>query len=642
MTADSRRAIRDALVETARQTETPEPGLCLKLARASFEAGDLPAAYSWVARVADSHGPFTAWASAAAALGRFEGEAKPDARRSVRVALAGSYTTSQFGPLLRLAALRRGVHVELYEAPYDSYTQDIFDSKSGLHAFDPDYVLLAPHHGAVRFPTLADDARRTLDDEVARWATLWQTVRETTRARVVQHNIAVPPDTAWGHVSARVPGSRDDLLRMLNFELARAADEHVVIVDCDRVAAGFGKSRWFDDRYWYLAKQAVALDALPELARHTAAVIAAAEGLSAKCVAVDLDNTLWGGVIGEDGLAGVRLGGSAQGEAHLALQEYLLALRSRGILLAVVSKNNDSDAREMFERHPDMRLQLSDFAAFFANWDDKPSNLRAVASTLNIGLDSIVFVDDNPAEREVVRQVVPEVEVLPLPPDPSGYVRALSDSLLFEAAALTREDLARAEQYRARAAAAELERQVGAIETFYETLEMEAQIAPFDELNLPRIAQLVGKTNQFNVTTRRHGVNELREFMEHERFVTLYLRLRDRFVDHGLVALMIGEQNNGTIELDTWLMSCRVIGRTVENAMLRRMCEIAVERGSPRLRGTFIQTAKNAVVRDVFERFGFEFVAEADGQTIWEYDIEKKGIIQSEYIGTRDEALANA
>jgi FkbH-like protein len=467
-------------------------------------------------------------------------------------------------------------------------------------------------------------------------------VQQHSQARVVQHTIAIRPETHWGHVASRVRGTRDEMLRTLNARLGEAAGTNVLTVDCDRVAAAFGKSRWFDDRYWHLAKQAVALDALPELSRHTAAVLAAAEGLSAKCIALDLDNTLWGGVIAEDGLSGIQLGGGARGEAFVAFQEYLLALRARGVILAVASKNNDADAREPFEQHPDMRLRLDHFAAFHANWDDKPSSLKAIASELNIGLDSIVFVDDNPAERAIVRQLLPEVEVLPMPEDPSDYVRALSDSLLFELAALTSEDLQRAGQYQARAAAAAQAQQAGTLEEYYVSLRMEAAIAPFDELNMPRIAQLVGKTNQFNLTTRRHGLTELQAFMADDAYVTMHLRLRDQFGDHGLVALLIARQEGEVFDIDTWLMSCRVIGRTVENAMLSRLCELAAARGAARLRGTYIPSAKNAPARDVFERLGFTLVSDDEGVTVWEYDIEHRGAITSEFIGLWDEHVVNA
>ena len=618
--------------------EMPDPTACVKRARALFDY-DPDGAYDWLVRVADQPSSFRAWASAGATLSKFEAQAAPPARRSVRVALAGSYTTSQLGPLLRLAALRRGVHVELHEADFDTYAQQVLDPGSALHSFDPDYVILAPHEGAISFSPLAEDPDAALDAEVSRWTALWDGVARHSRARVIQHTIAIRPDGPWGHLSVRVPGSRDEMLRALNTRLAQAATDGVLLVDCDRIAGAVGKAHWFDDRYWHLSKQAVALDALPHLARHTAAILAAAEGLTAKCLVVDLDNTLWGGVIAEDGLAGIDLGSGPIGEAHVSFQEYLLALRSRGIILAVVSKNNDADAREPFERHPDMRLALSDIAVFLANWTDKATNLRRVASELNIGLDALVFVDDNPAERQIVRQMLPEVEVIALPAEPAGYVRAVSDSLLFESAIMTADDLTRAEQYKARAAAATLAQDAGSLEDFYSSLGMEAVIAPFDETNLSRIVQLIGKTNQFNLTTRRHGLAEVRAFMDDDRCVTLYLRLRDRFGDHGLVALMMAQQQEEVMEIDTWLMSCRVIGRTVENAMFRRLCEISLDRGCTSVRGSFIRTAKNDLVADLFARLGFDPIWEEADRSDWTYDLAATGLPPSDHIRLAEAAL---
>jgi len=557
-----------------------------------------------------------------------------DKALEVRAAVAGSYTTSQFVPLLRLAALRRGIYLHLFEADFDSYAQIVLDPKSALYEFEPDYVVLAPHEGAVGFPPFTEDVDRALDAEVARWKTLWDTIGRCSHARVIQHNFALRPETAWGHISTRVRGSRDEMMRTLNLRLAEAADANVLLVDCDRVASDFGKRRWFDDRYWHAAKQAVALDALPDLARHTAAVLAASEGLGSKAVVVDADNTLWGGVVAEDGLAGIQLGDNPQGAAFVAFQEYLLALRSRGILLAVVSKNNDADAREPFERHPDMRLSLSDVDVFIANWRDKATNMRRVSAELNIGLDSLVFVDDDPAERDVIRQILPEVEVIALPPDPVGYVRAVSQSLLFETASVTSADLERSGYYRARASAANLEEATGSLEEFYLSLEMAAVVAPFDELNLSRIVQLIGRTNQFNITTRRHTLADVRRFMDNDRFLTLYLRLRDRFGDHGLVGILIAEQDDDAIAIDTWLMSCRVIGRTVENTMFYELCQRARQRGGRRIRGTFAPTEKNGLVSDLFPRLGFELEYELEGSSRWTYDLTTKEAPPGEYIKT--------
>ncbi|MDP8957903.1 MAG: HAD-IIIC family phosphatase [Actinomycetota bacterium] len=628
---DLQRAV-EAYLEAARSQETAEAETCLKLARCYVRLDDPDSAYLWLGKVVNAGDHFPSWLAAASLLRQLEAQHPPAAKRSAKVALLSSYTSVQLAPLLRLAALRQGIYVELYQPDYGQYRQEIIDGRSRLYEFEPDFVIIAPHEGDLALPKFSQDPEEDVAVELSRWESLWRLVQERLRGRVIQHNFAIRPEQAMGHLGARLPGSRYVMTQMLNARLGQAAGSNVSILDCERLSSLFGKLRWFDDRYWYLSKQAVALDALPMLARHTVALLAAELGLSRKCLVLDLDNTLWGGVIGEEGLGGIKLGDGPEGEAFVALQEYILKLRDKGVILAACSKNNEADAREPFEKHPDMRLKLEDFAMFVANWDPKPDNLRRIARTLNIGLDSLVFVDDNPAEREVIRQLLPEVEVITLKPDPSSYTRSLSEYLLFETASYTPEDATRTAQYRARAEIANLEAAATSIEDFHRSLEMEALIAPFDELHLPRIAQLIGKTNQFNVTTRRHGISEIRSRINDPDWVHFYLKLRDRFTDHGLVGLLMAERRQGILDIDTWLMSCRVIGRTVEAEMLAHLCRRAEELGCSRLRGTYIPTAKNAMVADIYGQFGFDQVEGADGVTTWEYDLAGKGPIRNEFI----------
>jgi FkbH-like protein len=359
-------------------------------------------------------------------------------------------------------------------------------------------------------------------------------------------------------------------------------------------------------------------------------------GLTRKCLVLDLDNTLWGGVVGEDGLDGIRIGDGPEGEAFSAFQEHILALKTQGVILAVASKNNPADAQEPFLKLPDMRLRLDDFAYFVASWDPKPEMLREIADGLDIGLDSMVFVDDNPAEREIIRRALPAVDVVTLPQDPAGFTRSLGDYLMFESAAFTAEDTQRTAQYRARAEIARAACAAETLDEFYQNLEMEAVVAPFDDPHLPRIAQLLGKSNQFNVTTRRHDIVKLRHFMDDPNCVTLYLRLRDRFADHGLVSVAIATREGNVLDLDTWAMSCRVIGRTVESEMLQHLCEYALANGCTMLRGTYIPTAKNAVVARVFEAHGFVLDQQLENVTTWLYDIVQNGPITNPFVTSID------
>jgi FkbH-like protein len=606
--------------------------LCLKLARSYDQIKNHAEACRWSLNIVDAGDEFTAWQAGWTLFERNALKAERPAIRSAKVALLGSYTTTQLGAMLRLAAARLGIQMDLYESHYGQYQQDIIDPKSGLYAFGPDIIVLAVHEGDLHLPDYSSTPDEEVRKEVNRWTALWNLVGQRSRARIVQHNFALPCEVPTGHLAARLPGSRYMMTQAVNARLGETAGSAVSLVDCERLSAFVGKQRWCDPRYWNLSKQAVALDALPLLAKHTAAVIGADLGLSRKCLVLDLDNTLWGGVIAEDGLAGIKLGQGVDGEAFAAFQEYILKLKRKGVILAVCSKNNYADAIQPFEKHSEMRLKLQDIALFIANWDSKPDNIRRIAKTLQIGLDSLVFVDDNPVEREIVRKFLPEVDIIPLPNDPSYYVRALSQYLLLETSSLTAEDSGRTDQYRARAQIMELEAAADSIEDFYRSLNMQAAVEPFDESHLPRIAQLIGKTNQFNLTTRRHNMSQLESFVRDGSYVHLALRLRDRYTDHGLVSVMIAQRQGEILDIDTWLMSCRVIGRTVETTMLEHLCRRAMQLGCVSLRGTYIRTQKNAMAADAYAKHGFERLSHDEGQEVWMYDLQTKGPIANPFV----------
>lgn len=654
------------LTAAAATAEVPTAGLCRDLALAHERAGDPTAAVRWALAATDAGGDLACWTAAAGVLRR----ALPAADlplRPAKVAVLGSYTTSQFAALLPLAAARAGVAAEVYECGYGQYRQEVLDPASGLHRFGPDVVVLAVHAGDTAFPSFARDPDQAVAAEVTRWTSLWEAIVSRLGARVVQHTFVLPESDPFGHLARRTPGARSSMLAALNAALGAAAAMpaaadggsgsradtdggsgtnpgsrfgfgagQVAFVDCERLAATVGKRDWFDPRYWHRAKQAVSLAHVPALARHTGAVVGAQLGTSRKCLVLDLDNTLWGGVLGEDGLAGIALGDGPVGEAFSAFQEYVALLRERGVILAVCSKNNDADAREAFERHPAMRLRLDEIAMFSASWDDKPAQIRRIAHTLGIGLDSLVFVDDNPAEREVVRQLVPEVDVIALPKSPHGYVRALADYPFFESGALTEEDSARTEQYRARARAAELAASASTLEEFHRGLEMVATVVGLDELTLPRVAQLIGKTNQFNLTTRRRGEAEVADLAADPSAAVLCVRLVDRFADHGLVAVVIARRvlDEGTpvLDVDTWLMSCRVIGRTLEDEIIGLICAEARRLGCAAVRGHYLPTAKNALVADLYPRLGFRPLPTTDSATHWWLPVtqapERPGLIR--------------
>ncbi|MCC6239319.1 MAG: HAD family hydrolase [Phycisphaerales bacterium] len=623
----------EAYLQAASSTEVPEAALCLKIARCYSQIGDDDNVRHWAMASLDDGDDFLTWQGVTGLVKKYFAGSWSGFQRQARVAILGSYTTVQFKQMLAVAAIKYGIQLELYESDFGQYQQDIVDPDSRLYRFDPQFVILATHAGEVHLPDFTDDPTAALERETARWVGLWQRLRQRSKAKIIQHNFALEEAVAMGHLATRLAGSRYNMMQQLNHRLAMAAGNDVAMVDCQRLSSLIGQWRWFDPKYWNLSKQAVSLQALPLLARHTAAVLASELGLSRKCLVLDLDNTLWGGVIGEDGMGGIKLGqGSPVGEAYIAFQEYLLQLKNKGVILTVNSKNNDADAREVFQKHPEMRIKLDDIAVFVANWQPKPQNVQHIAKVLNIGIDSMVFVDDNPVERQAMRQFLPQVDTIVMPTDPSLYVRTLSNYLLFETSSFTREDAARAQQYHARAQIAELEQSAGSIEDFYRSLQMKATVKPFDRFSLPRIAQLLGKTNQFNLTTRRHGAGELEKFMADPACVHYALTLRDRFANHGLVSLIIAFKRGDILDIDTWLMSCRVIGRTVEAELLSQLTHQALAMGCKTIQGTYIPTAKNAMVQDIFAKFGFTRTAEDHGTTVWQYDLTRQAPITNDFI----------
>jgi FkbH-like protein len=537
-----------------------------------------------------------------------------DWRRRCRVAILSATTTADRAALLRLYLTADLIGVDVYEGPFGLIDEEVLDPASGYNRFQPDVTILAPSSHSYAYFEQAEP-----DLDIVRWARLWKAIQERHRGRVIVHALEVPSDSVFGNLDLTLPASAGRRIRRFNLDLAATAPPGVSVLDVDGLAASVGKQEWSDPRFWFLAKESISAAGRVVLAHAEAALVRGLLGLAKKVVAVDLDNTLWGGVIGEDGLAGLRLAGDAEGEAFVAFQRYLKALRARGVVLVGVSKNNEDDARLPFEKHPEMALRWDDFASIRANWRPKSDNLAEIASELALGLDSFVFVDDDPAERAEVRIALPEVEVACVPRDPSYFVATLASGRWFDVPELTGEDLSRAEGYRSVRASQRLRAAAGTLDAFLESLELSAEIAPFDALNLPRIVQLIHRTNQYNLTTRRHTEAEVLTMMATPGVHTRFVRLRDRFTDHGIVSVVIAREMDDAIDLETWLMSCRVLNRTVEHALLGSLMELAARLSKKRILGTYAPSAKNAPVKDHYARLGFTCVEEhANGGSRWE------------------------
>ena len=546
------------------------------------------------------------------------GETPPDglATRPVRLALLGSATLAHLHASLRVAALRRGIWLTVYENDYGQYMQELLDRSSALHDFRPNAVLFAFDARHVTAGVLAGmaeaQAGEALDALCGKVEQCWTLAREAFRCPVLQQTVVPAFAPLLGSNEHRLPGSRTAFVARVNAALRSRADaQGVDLVSLDARIAGDGLHAWHDPALWHHAKQEVTPAAAPVYGDLVARVIAARHGRSYKCLVLDLDNTIWGGVIGDDGVDGIVLGqGSALGEAFIDVQEYAAELSRRGIILAVCSKNEEANAFEAFEKHPEMVLRRGHIASFVANWNDKAANIRTIAAELNIGLDALVLLDDNPFERALIRRELPMVAVPELPEDPAGFAGCLADAGYFEAVAITEEDRERTRQYQSVRAAAQFAASATDMDSYLRGLEMVLLWRRFDRIGLQRIVQLINKTNQFNLTTRRYTEDEVIAVMEHPSAFGVQLRLVDRFGDHGIIAIVIGRLTDaGDLVIDTWLMSCRVLGRQVEATTVNIVADQARRLGAKRLVGEYRPTKKNGMVRDHYDKLGFTPIA---------------------------------
>jgi FkbH-like protein len=551
-------------------------------------------------------------------------KAEANASKPVRLALLGSSTLGHLAPAIRVAAYRRGLWVEIFEGDYGLYRMELeaaADPESPLKKFAPDVLLLAIDSQQA--------TRGTADDAVREMEACWDAAKRNLNCVVIQQTVLQTFPVLLGNNEHQLADSPNTIVARVN-ELLRPAAERagVLLLTLDVFAQQEGVRTWHDAALWHRSKQEVHPRVSHLYGEHVARLLAAIRGRSAKALVLDLDNTLWGGVIGDDGLEGIVLGqGNAVGESFVAFQKYAKALTTRGIVLAVCSKNDEVNALSPFVEHPEMVLRRSDIAAFVANWQDKATNIRAIADQLNLGLDALVFVDDNPFERALVRQELPMVMVPELPEDPADYVATVAAAGYFEATGVTEDDRKRSEQYQANAAREAAKTTATDLPAYLRSLEMKLIWRNFDRVGLTRIVQLINKTNQFNLTTRRYTEADVQAKMEQERkarALTLQLRLTDKFGDNGIISLLIGElDDDKTLWMDTWLMSCRVLGRQVEEATLNLLAAEAKAMGARAIGGVYLPTKKNGMVREHYGRLGFEKTEEsADGSSRWRLSLD--------------------
>ena len=542
-----------------------------------------------------------------------------------KIAILSGSTIGEIKPILELFLLHHGIQPDFYEGEYARYYENAVFDDGSLRAFAPDIIYV---HTTVQnlsgLPCPADsdvEAEEKLAAEVLRWQSFWDACC-SMGAIVIQNNFEFPNVRVMGSFEAVDRRGAVRFVRRMNEALARYAEAHrgFLVNDINYLAAELGLDHWFSPTMWYAYQYALDLSAVPALCASIANIIKSLYGKNKKSIACDLDNTLWGGVIGDDGVQGIQLGEeSPSGRAFTALQRYLKLVSQTGVLLNVNSKNEAEIAKSGFSR-PESVLHEEDFICFTANWQPKDENLAQMASQLNLLPESFVFLDDNPAEREIVRRRFPQTAVPELT-EPEHYVRTLARSGYFEVTSLSADDKKRSEMYRENAQRAQAQAAFSDYSDYLRSLEMKAVIAPFDTAHAARITQLMNKTNQFNLTTRRYTDAEVSACMSDGNTLTLYASLADRFGDNGIVSALIGRVQDGILTLEEWVMSCRVFKRDLELAVFDALIAYCRTHNITSIEGDYLPTAKNAYVRTLYPTLGFSQTAESEEGTHYRFDI---------------------
>ncbi|MCU1294649.1 MAG: haloacid dehalogenase [Bryobacterales bacterium] len=548
---------------------------------------------------------------------------------SFRLGVLSNSTVDFIVPSLIGTAARHGIALECVKADYDQVIQEALSPDSLINSSNCDAVLVAIDYRALPLrckPGSKEEADATVRSVMEYLQTVRAGLKAQGKAICILQTLAPPPERLFGSLDRMLPGTLRNLIERVNTGLAESiAGTTDILLDVAGLAETVGLADWHSATQWNMAKLPFTNVYLPLYADHVARVIAALRGRSRRCLVLDLDNTVWGGIIGDDGLEGIQCAqGDATGEAHLTVQRLALELRDRGVVLAVSSKNNDEVARLPFQKHPEMLLREEHIVIFQANWNDKATNIKAISEELSLGIDSMVLLDDNPVERGLVRQILPQVAVPELPEDPALYARTLAAAGYFEAVIFSDEDTKRAGFYQENARRVSLQKQAGDVEAYLASLNMEITFQPFDATGRARITQLINKSNQFNLTTRRYTEADVAAAENDSRCFTLQARLADAFGDNGMISVVICRPRaESEWEIDTWLMSCRVLGRRVEQMVLLQILEHAKRAGVHTLIGIYRPTDRNKLVEDHYAKLGFKQLKVQEGNdTVWELNVD--------------------
>lgn len=514
----------------------------------------------------------------------------------VRVALLGDTATQFLAIAIKGMGQLRHFKVELFEADFNQIEMQIFDKSSELHKFNADFTIVF------------QSAHKLLGKKTGSRIHFIKEISDVLNGKIIYFNYAEIDDAIFGSFANKLETSFVYQIRKLNLDLMNLAAQNpnLHILDIAGIQNKYGRNFMFSPAIYASTEMVLSIDCLPIIAGRIFDIICASKGIFKKCVVLDLDNTLWGGIVGDDGLENLILGyGMGIGKIFVEFQEWLKKLKERGIILSVCSKNSENTAKEVFEKHPGMVLRLDDISVFIANWENKADNIRKIQSILNIGFDSFVFFDDNPAEREIVRRNLPEVCVPDLPKDPAEWLEFLYGENLFETASFSQEDKERTKQYREQAERASFEQSFTNEADFLKSIEMECEVDGFTKFNMPRLAQLSQRSNQFNLRTVRYSETDIQNLADNEAYKNFAFSLKDKFGDNGLIAVVILEKQDKNLFIESWFMSCRVLKRGMENFTLNAIVKYAKDNNFEKITAEYLPTAKNKLVENHYQDLGF-------------------------------------
>lgn len=532
--------------------------------------------------------------------------------RNIRLAVLGDSATQFLAQALRGLGYDNGLNLEIWEADFNQIERQVYDLSSDLYEFKPDTVIvfLSSHKFLAKYNKINPDQHTSLaTNELAVIENIYSNLESNLKAKVIFFNYAEIDDSIFGNYANKTESSFLFQLRKLNYELMLLASKkrNLYLCDISSIQNQVGKQNFFQPSIYISTEMIFSIDVLPKVASKTIDLLNALTGKFKKCVIIDLDNTTWGGVIGDDGLENIQIGSLGIGKAFTEFQNWIKKLKNRGIIVAVCSKNTESIAKEPFEKHPDMVLRLQDISVFIANWGNKVDNISQIQNILNIGFDSMVFLDDNPFERNIVRENIPNICVPELPEDPANYLEYLYELNLFETVSFSNEDSARTKLYQIEAERVKIKQKFTNEDDFLENLEMVSDVVHFNSFNTPRVAQLSQRTNQFNLRTIRYSEADIERISKSDEYVTFSFTLDDKFGENGLIcAIILHKEDKKTLFIDTWFMSCRVLKRGMEIFALNTMADYAKENGYTKLIGEYIPTAKNMMVKDHYLELGFK------------------------------------